>query len=454
MKLWRKPPRNPFFEKVLFGESAGWLSQSYSYKDQNMRLTLLSTLRAILFVFLILSSFAIIYATNRNIRTVETLAALSLESTALSLSSSAESALRSGKGEGGEEIRRIFSDRVVAYALIADKKGQILFHTNPRLAGSSLAEELFRQQWPSGTASGRRMMLGTGLPGYEFNYVLHSPDGAEELLRLVLHTTPADKIVADAEGIWWTVGGLLIFLWAGGVILERLLARHYRLQSELEERKQLALIGQMTAVLAHEIRNALSSMKGFAQWVDEKMEKADPRKGALSAILQGSKRIEDLVSELLFFSREEKYSPEEFDPVLLLQEILPSLTSAWPGKTALEITPFLKARGDIEKTHRVLVNGIRNSLQAMGDEGILRISVQPEKRWVKIQIEDTGPGIPREETPRLFTPFYTTKTDGTGLGLAYSKKVVEGMGGRIRLDNREDQAGAVLRIFLPKIQEG
>jgi len=142
------------------------------------------------------------------------------------------------------------------------------------------------------------------------------------------------------------------------------------------------------------------------------------------------------------------------DPAVLLQETLPSLTSAWPGKTALEITPSLKARGDKEKTHRVLVNGIRNSLQAMGDEGVLRISVQPERRWVKIQIEDTGSGIRREEIPRLFTPFYTTKTDGTGLGLAYSKKVIEGMGGRIGLNNREGQAGAVLKIFLPKIQEG
>ena len=88
-----------------------------------MRVTLLSTLRVILLGFLILSSFAIIYGTNQNIRTVESLAVLALESTALSLSSSAENALRSGESRGGEEIRRIFSDRVVAYALIADKKG-------------------------------------------------------------------------------------------------------------------------------------------------------------------------------------------------------------------------------------------------------------------------------------------------------------------------------------------
>ena len=416
-----------------------------------MRLYLLSTLRVILVVFLILSSFAIIYATNRNIRTVESLAALALESTALSLSSSAESALKAGERKGGEEIRQIFSDRVVAYALIADKNGQILFHTNPRLAGTLLAEESFRQQWPAVTASGRRVVLGTGLPGYEFNYVLRSPDGVEELLRLVLHTTPADKIVADAEKIWWTVGGLLIFLWAGGVILERLLTRHYRLQSELEKKNQLALIGQMTAVLAHEIRNALSSMKGFAQWVDEKMEKADPRKTGLNAILHGAKRIEDLVSELLLFSREEKYYPEDFEPAFLLQEILPSLASPWKGKTVLEIPPSLKARGDKEKMHRVLVNGIRNALQAMGEEGVLRIPMQPEERWVKIEIEDTGPGIPQEEIPRLFTPFHTTKTDGTGLGLAYSQKVVEGMEGKIELGNRGDGTGASLRIFLPKI---
>ena len=419
-----------------------------------MRPQLLSTLRLILLAFLVLSSFAIIYATSKNIQIVESLAALSLESTALSLSSSAESALKSGKGEGGEEIRQIFSDRVVAYALIADKKGQILFHTNPRLAGSLLAQESFPRQWPSVTASGQRIILGTGLPGYEFNYLLHSPDGTEQLLRLVLHMAPADKIVAEAQRVWWTVAGLLIFLWAGGVILERLLTRHYRLQAELEKKNQLALIGQMTAVLAHEIRNALGSMKGFAQWVDEKMEKADPRKAGLGAILKAAQRIEDLVGELLLFSREEKYYPEDFDPALLLQEIFPSLASGWKGQTTLEISPSLKARGDKEKTHRILDNGIRNALQAMGEEGVLRISVRPEGRWVKIQIEDTGPGIPQEEIPRLFTPFHTTKTDGTGLGLAYSKKAVEGMGGRIELDNRGDQAGAVLKIFLPKIQEG
>jgi len=80
--------------------------------------------------------------------------------------------------------------------------------------------------------------------------------------------------------------------------------------------------------------------------------------------------------------------------------------------------------------------------------------VHAERSWAKIQIVDTGPGIPPEELPRLFTPFHTTKTDGTGLGLAYSQKVLEGMGGRIVLENREDRPGAVLKIYLSKTREG
>jgi signal transduction histidine kinase len=70
-------------------------------------------------------------------------------------------------------------------------------------------------------------------------------------------------------------------------------------------------------------------------------------------------------------------------------------------------------------------------------------------RWAEIRVEDTGPGIPGADLPKMFTPFHTTKADGTGLGLAYSKKAIEGMGGRIGIRNREGERGAVLWIRLP-----
>jgi signal transduction histidine kinase len=92
---------------------------------------------------------------------------------------------------------------------------------------------------------------------------------------------------------------------------------------------------------------------------------------------------------------------------------------------------------------------MRNAVDAMGGDGVLHIGVSAEGRWVTLRIEDSGPGISAEEGPHLFTPFYTTKTEGTGLGLAYAKKVVEGMGGIINLENRKYKQGAILSIKLP-----
>jgi signal transduction histidine kinase len=79
--------------------------------------------------------------------------------------------------------------------------------------------------------------------------------------------------------------------------------------------------------------------------------------------------------------------------------------------------------------------------------------LRKDGHWGYIEIDDTGSGVDESELPSLFTPFYTTKTNGTGLGLAYSKKVVEGMGGRISLSNRNDKSGAVLTIRLSIAEE-
>jgi signal transduction histidine kinase len=321
------------------------------------------------------------------------------------------------------------------------------------LVGTHLGAGEPEPRWPSKTASGRRITLGTGLPAYEFNSFLHRPDGSPELLRLVLHTAPADRIVSDARRMWWTVGGVLALLWGAGIFSERIFTRYLRLQGDLEKRKQMALIGQMTAVLAHEIRNALGSIKGYAQWVDEQTDFQDPKKGGLAAILQGTGRIESLIDELLLFSREETFRLEGLDLEPLVREAVGCVVPPWKGRVELEVEARTRIRADREKLNRVLINGIRNAIQSMGHEGSLRLSARPAGRWIKIQIGDTGPGIPEGEIPRLFTPFHTTKPDGTGLGLAYSKKVVEGMGGRIRLENQEKNPGATLTVLLPRAGE-
>ena len=129
-----------------------------------------------------------------------------------------------------------------------------------------------------------------------------------ELLRLVLHTTPADRIISRTQRMWWTVGLVLAVLWTLGILFERMFLRQLRLREELDKKERMALVGQMTAVLAHEIRNALGGIKGYAQWIGEKMDPADPKKTGIGLVLKGTDRIESLVNDLLLFSRDETYA--------------------------------------------------------------------------------------------------------------------------------------------------
>lgn len=407
-------------------------------------------LRATLFVLIVLCTAVILYTTARSVAAARGLADKALLSTAFALGSSAEAALVKGGAAAVEEIREIFSDRVVAYARITDRQGKILFHTNPRLTGMELEAGQGAELWPKGAFEARRMLLGTGVPGYEFQEAIHRPDGSALLLTLVLHTASMDRIVTDARRVWWPVTGVLVALWGTGILAERVFSRQLRLREELERRRQLALIGQMTASLAHEIRNALGSVKGHAQWLDEKLDGPDPRKAALSQVLEGVGRIENLVQNLLLYAREETYRLEPVDPMDLIEEAIRYALARWRGEIRRQMETDRFVLADREKLARVLENGLRNAIEAMGDEGgELWITVQSRGRCVAIRIEDSGPGIPVEEMPRLFTPFHTTKPTGTGLGLAYSKKVLEGMGGKIRLENRAAGRGAILTVELP-----
>lgn len=407
-----------------------------------------ATFRTALYACLVLLTGALVYGTARSVSTVSLLADRSLESAALAIASSAEGALRDIEAREDEDVGALFADRVVAYALIADRDGRILYHTNPRLVGTDLPDRAEAGQWlASGTAFGRRAALGTGLAAYEFNYVLHRPDRPPELLRLVLHTTPAEQIVAGARRLWWPVAAVLALLWAIGLLLDRALVRHLSLRSEMERRERLALIGRMTATLAHEIRNALGGVKGYTQWAVEKLPAGAPARAELATALEGTTRIEELVNELLLYSREERYEPEAVDVEALLRDAAGG-AFPWRGELSLEAEAGLRATADREKLARVLANGIRNAVEAMADGGRLALSARRDGRWCEIRIEDTGPGIPADEIPRLFTPFHTTKADGTGLGLAYSRKVVEGMGGSIMLANRPG-GGAALVLRLP-----
>ena len=404
-----------------------------------------------LFLFLLLTTAAIVTTTWQNLRSVRTVADQSIQNLAMALSLSAENALRAQKVIAYGEIGKLFSDRIVAYAFIADRQGRILYHTNPSLIGSTAEDKeqiaaVFHSQKPAG----QRTTLRTGVSAYQFNYKLRLGKERDEVLELVLNRSASDKVVAEAGRIWWIVTGILAGFWIIGFMLAWTLLRYTTLQKELEQRKRMALIGQMTAVLTHEIRNAIGGIKGFTQWVDEKTTVDDQRKTGLAMILKGTERVEGLVNDLLFYSKEETYTITEFDLAGLVGEVVDTRRTGWKGNITLSGEPALPVKADREKLERAIFNGVRNAMEAMGEDGNLTIFLANKPHTTVISIEDTGPGISEADLGRIFTPFFTTKAVGTGLGLAYSRKVVEGMGGQIDLRNRTDRSGALLTIHIPK----
>ena len=407
-------------------------------------------MRFSLFLLLLVFSLAIIFTTNKNVEIVRETAIQALTERARDLSSKVDDALRYMGEKDSSELSDIFQDRIVAYALIAQKDGTILFHTNTALINTKPFSIREMERWMNaGTFTSRRITLGTGVPAYEFNFVMYRPEKSPEMLQLVLNTTEADKNIRQAGRIKWFTGLLIVLLWAAGILFERFYTYRIKTQTARENQKRLTLIGQMTASLAHEIRNALGSIKGYAQWLEEKAEKGSPQKEALATMVTGTLRIEALVQELLLYSKEEVYHNIRVELAPLVEEVIVFSTPNHSDVVELNIPPGTSVKADREKLFRVIVNGIRNAIDAMGEGGSPRISSYEHGRWVDIFIEDTGEGISEKDTDRLFTPFYTTKTEGTGLGLAYAKKVVEGMGGTIKLANRPGRTGAVLTIQLP-----
>lgn len=404
-------------------------------------------LRASLGTVLLLSTALVVYVTVQDTRAAKKVAEKALAGTALALSAAAERALH--QGNGTDEMRSILSDRIVAYALITGPDGVIRFHTNRALVGTRVAEvHADTANDERVEASGRRIRLGTGVPAYEFRHELHEAGREREILWLVLHTTPIDDVASRSRRLDWGVGGMIALLWVAGLGLDRLGGHLIRLREEIGRKERLSLVGQMTATLSHEIRNAIGGVKGYAQWIDEQTAAEDPRKKGLGLILRNTGRIETLVDQLLRFSRQETYHVAAVELRQAIAESVRSTVAAWPGEVRVQVEDGSEVRADPEKLNRVLINGVRNALDAMPGGGTLTIRARHDRRkQVVITITDTGRGLDDAAAARVFTPFFTTKADGTGLGLAYSRKVLEEMGGSIALHN--GPAGAILSITLP-----
>ncbi|HZY30589.1 MAG TPA: ATP-binding protein, partial [Candidatus Methylomirabilis sp.] len=229
-------------------------------------------------------------------------------------------------------------------------------------------------------------------------------------------------------------------------------------------RDSLAALGQMSAGIAHEFRNSLGVIMGYAKLLQRKHSSDEDSSHAyLQEIVSEINLLEATLRDFLSFARPMQLSPVTVAVATLANETLDGFRQAMEDGKIKLVTDLpqeeLMVQADPYALRQALGNLIRNALEAMPKGGELAVKVRSESAesgdasggrpgMVEIVVQDTGPGVPPEDINRIFTPFFTRKEGGTGLGLALVHKTVLALGGRVGVENREG-GGACFSIRLP-----
>jgi two-component system, NtrC family, sensor histidine kinase HydH len=236
-------------------------------------------------------------------------------------------------------------------------------------------------------------------------------------------------------------GGLLVI----SLALFRWILHREALERRLEHERRLASLGQMSATLAHEIRNPLASLKGNAQLLARALPEGERTRSKADRVVDEAIRLETLTNGLLEFARTGAIHREAVDPAELLRE---AAASAGAGRVAIEASgapgswPLDRAR-----MRQVLTNLIENAAQAAEDAVEARVT--GERGHLIYVVRDRGAGIADEDLAHIFEPFFSRRVQGTGLGLAVAKRLVELHGGTIAARNAPG-GGAELSVTVPR----
>jgi PAS domain S-box-containing protein len=283
-----------------------------------------------------------------------------------------------------------------------------------------------------------------GIPTHNLGKaMLHRRDGSS--FPAILHTTPVQK-----------KGEIL-----GALIILVDISEHEQAQIRTQQLEQRALLGEVTAVFAHEVRNPINNISTGLQLMEMNIKEDDQENRELISRLQKDcNRLTDLMESILTFSRTGNY---KFTP-LDVESVIERLLTRWrPRMARLKIQHHVQVApntpqisGDQRALEQVFTNIISNAVRAMGETGgTLAVRIAPyeapgKKIMTQIDISDTGPGIPDEIRDRIFDPFFTTDPNGTGLGLAITKQIITAHKGSISPDSFP--GGTVFHIQIPALE--
>lgn len=245
----------------------------------------------------------------------------------------------------------------------------------------------------------------------------------------------------------------------GYVFIFRDLTEVRRLEQEVKRSQRLAAVGRLAAGVAHEIRNPLSSIKGFATYFKEKLRDAPEDQETARIMIQEVERLDRVIGQLLEFARPSQLSTAPVRVADLVRHSL-KLIEGDARSRGVELASFVpddlpEINVDADRMSQVLLNLYLNAIQAMEDGGTMTIEVSRNetKKSTVISIGDDGPGIPAQDRERIFDPYFTTKADGTGLGLAIVHKIVEAHGGEIDIESDPGRGTKVSVVLMDRGRE-
>jgi two-component system NtrC family sensor kinase len=241
---------------------------------------------------------------------------------------------------------------------------------------------------------------------------------------------------------------------AGVVCLFEDLSQAKTLEAERRRLDRLAALGEMSAVVAHEIRNPIAGIAAGVEYLSKNIPEGSPHKEDMAMILGEIERVNRILEDILSVARpfQLKFSRQSLPDIIeeVLHRCQPSIESKAIHVMRRYAPSLPQVQADRERMEQALTNLVLNAVEAMPDAGTLSIHLRTRGHWLTMTISDTGPGIPPEAQRRIFEPFFTTKTRGTGLGLAITRRVIEEHGGAIEVSSELDK-GTTFAIQLPLI---
>jgi two-component system sensor histidine kinase HydH len=322
----------------------------------------------------------------------------------------------------------------IAFYSIIDDSGVQLFHTNQDLIGSSVGPDFVVPDFTGYGFRDRRLVLGTGEEVFEFLAPVHVV-GHRFTLRMVLHTYQADAVVRRAQTSLAVLSAMLVAGWVMGLLLYIYDRRATRHRQEMAEQWHLAQLGTLSAVLAHEVRNPLSGIKGYAQLLEESLD--DKQMGQYAnQVVTEAMRLEELVNDLLAYAQPSITRVEPVDLHFVVDQAIDLLAKRFAEENVQLVCRhdgWPHVLGDVDRLQQLLLNLFLNALQATPAGGVVTVSIRHQGSYMELAVSDTGKGIDPQDLPHIFEPFFTRRARGTGLGLAICKKFIEDMNGTVKV---------------------